>query len=145
MLKSVKARQQQITVTEAPAVPSSSKMAKPVKPIDGDVLRRLIEYGEENRTKLIELFLASAPTSIADMRRAIEEASTADLSLAAHALKGSCSNFGATPLRELCVQIERAGLNGNTDLTTNLVESAENELHRVIEALRPYHSPTRSP
>ncbi len=79
------------------------------------------------------------------MQRAIENACTADLAIAAHTLKGSCSNFGATPLRELCAQIEHAGLNGHTDLTADLVASAENELCRVIEALKPYRNPAASP
>jgi signal transduction histidine kinase/CheY-like chemotaxis protein/HPt (histidine-containing phosphotransfer) domain-containing protein len=139
MLKTVKASQQ-VTLPEVPAAPHSSN-AKPVKPLDDDALLKLMEYGQGNRTKLIELFMASAPVSIANMRRAIEFASTADLALAAHTLKGSCSNFGATPLRDLCVQIEHAGLNGNTDMTADLVGSAENELARVIEALRSYHKP----
>jgi HPt (histidine-containing phosphotransfer) domain-containing protein len=44
-----------------------------------------------------ELFVASAPTTFADMRRALEKSSAADLSMAAHTLKGSCSNFISAP------------------------------------------------
>jgi HPt (histidine-containing phosphotransfer) domain-containing protein len=58
--------------------------------------------------------------------------------MAAHALKGSCSNFGTSPLRELCAQIERSGQKGNLDGTGDLIVSAEKELYRLIRALEPY-------
>ena len=146
MLKSVKSAQA-VPGTEVSKAPASSQASqtKPVNPIDDNALLKLMEYGEDNRTRLIELFTTSAPASIAEMRHALEEANTAGLSLAAHTLKGSCSNFGAAPLRELCVQIEEAGPGGPSDLTANLVTAAENELDRVIQALTSYLQPHSPP
>jgi len=117
------------------------RVDRPVKPLDADVLRNLMEESEIELSELIELFATSAPTSIADMRRALEKSSAADLSMAAHTLKGSCSNLGAIPLRELCAQIEQAGLSGNFDGAVDLIGSAEKELRRLIEALESYRKP----
>jgi signal transduction histidine kinase/DNA-binding response OmpR family regulator/CHASE3 domain sensor protein/HPt (histidine-containing phosphotransfer) domain-containing protein len=108
-------------------------------PLDDSALLKLLDYGEDKRGKLIGLFVASAPKSIQDMRQALQSSNTADLAMAAHTLKGSSSNFGAIPLRELCAQIEHAGLNGHTAQTIDLVISAEIELNRLIEALKAYN------
>jgi HPt (histidine-containing phosphotransfer) domain-containing protein len=56
--------------------------------------------------------------------------------MAAHTLKGSCSNFGASALVELCAQIEQAADEGNLHGMGDLIASAEEELSRVIEALK---------
>jgi HPt (histidine-containing phosphotransfer) domain-containing protein len=120
-----------------PHTAMEQSVARPVKPFDADVLHKLIiEYGEDKVAKLIELFKASAPGSIADMWRALEKSDAAGLFRAAHKLKGSCLHFGATPLRDLCAQLEQAGLSGNMDGTADLVVSAEKELDRVLEALK---------
>jgi CheY-like chemotaxis protein len=86
--------------------------------------------------KWIELFVATAPGSIADMKRALEESHAADLSLAAHSLKGSCSNFGASALAEICARIEHTADDGNLHGMGELIASAEKELGRVIDALK---------
>jgi two-component system sensor histidine kinase/response regulator len=116
-------------------------VARPVNPIDDDAMRSLMEDGEDELAELIKLFAATAPTNIADVHRAVDNSSAADLTMAAHTLKGGCSNFGKSPLRELCAEIERAGLSGNIDGTADLIVSAEKELYRLIEALESYRKP----
>jgi two-component system sensor histidine kinase/response regulator len=107
----------------------------PAPPFDDEVLRTLAEEGDFELSELIDLFLASAPASLAEMRLALEKSNAEHLVIAAHMLKGTCSNFGASPLRELCAQIEQAGLSGNTDDSADLIVSAEKELQRLTEAL----------
>jgi len=116
--------------------------AAPQEPLDGVVLSNLWEDGEGEIDELIGLFTASAPTYISDMRRALEKASTADLSMAAHTLKGSCSNFGASSLRDVCIQIEQAGLGGNLNGISKLIDSAGIELSCLIENLQSNCKPT---
>lgn len=112
--------------------------AKPLKPLDGQAMRKLLGYGEDVLAEIIEIFVASAPTSIADMGLALENSSAADVAMAAHTLKGSCSYFGTSTLRELCAQIEQMGQKGNIDGAGDLIVSAEKELSRLIKALEPY-------
>ena len=114
---------------------------RPANQLDKDALRNLMEYGEDVFSELIELFVASAPATIADMRRAVEKMSAADLTMAAHTLKGSCSNFGKSRLRDLCAQIELVGDGGAAEGIVNLIGSAEKELYHLIEALEPFRKP----
>jgi CheY-like chemotaxis protein len=110
--------------------------AKPVAPLNEDNLRPLATGADHEVAKWIELFVATAPSSIAEMKRAHGESHASDLSMAAHSLKGSCSNFGATVLAELCAQIEHAADDGKLNGLGDLIASAEKELGRVIETLQ---------
>lgn len=112
--------------------------SRPVKPFDDEALRILVEEGDFEVSELVDLFVASAPASISEMRLALEKSNLEHLVMIAHTLKGTCSNFGATPLRELCAKIEQAGLSGDTDNGADLILSAERELDRLINALESY-------
>jgi two-component system, sensor histidine kinase and response regulator len=111
---------------------------RPLKPFDDDALRILVEEGNFEVSELVDLFVASAPASISEMRLALEKSNLERLVMIAHTLKGTCSNFGATPLRKLCAKIEQAGLSGDTDSGADLILSAERELDRLINALESY-------
>lgn len=97
-----------------------------------------MEEGDFELSELIDLFVAGAPASIAGMRLALEKSNPEHLMITAHTLKGTCGNFGAAPLRELCAQIEQAGLSGDTHSGADLVASAEKELDRLIDALESF-------
>jgi CheY-like chemotaxis protein/HPt (histidine-containing phosphotransfer) domain-containing protein len=111
---------------------------RPGKPFDDDALRVLVEEGDFEISELVDLFVASAPASISEMRLALEKSDLEHLVFIAHTLKGTCGNFGAAPLRELCVKIEQAGLSGDIDCSADLILSAERELDRLIGALESY-------
>jgi two-component system, sensor histidine kinase and response regulator len=111
---------------------------RPVKPFDDDALRILVEEGDFEVSELVDLFVASAPASISEMRLALEKSNLEHLVIIAHTLKGTCGNFGAAPLRELCAKIEQAGLSGDTDSGADLILSADRELDRLINALESY-------
>jgi PAS domain S-box-containing protein len=109
---------------------------QPGNPLDEDAVHLLATNDAIELGPLIELFAASAPASIVNMKRALADSNAADLSMAAHTLKGSCCNFGASTLAELCTKIEHAADAGSLDGTGDLVASAEKELDRLIEALK---------
>ncbi len=109
--------------------------ARPAERLDDDVLRDLMEEGGDEFDELIDLFVQSAPATITDMHRAFAGNRPADLFLAAHTLKGSCSNFGASTLRDLCAQIEEAGHHGRMEGIAEVIASAERELHRFMASL----------
>jgi HPt (histidine-containing phosphotransfer) domain-containing protein len=75
---------------------------------------------------------------LADMHRALARTDSADLVTAAHALKGSCTNFGGSSLRELCAKIEQVGMSGELGDVADLIASAEKELEKLIEMLKAY-------
>jgi two-component system sensor histidine kinase/response regulator len=113
---------------------------QPAQPFDDEVLRTLVEEGDFELSELIDLFVAGAPASIAEMRLALERSNPEHLVIAAHTLKGTCGNFGAFPLRELCAQIEQAGRNSDPHGSADLIVSAEKELARLIGALESYRN-----
>jgi two-component system sensor histidine kinase/response regulator len=113
-------------------------MPGPAKPFDDDALRILVEEGDFEVSELVDLIVASAPASISEMRLALEKSNLEHLVIIAHTLKGTCGNFGAAPLSELCAKIEQAGLSGDTDSSADLILSAERELDRLIDALESY-------
>jgi HPt (histidine-containing phosphotransfer) domain-containing protein len=82
---------------------------------------------------------------MAQIRDALQRGSASDLCMAAHTLKGSCSNLGQSPLRDLCAEIETITRGGTIEGTAELVASAEKELRSFIEALKPYRRNTSDP
>jgi len=111
---------------------------EPRTQLDENALRHLQGYGAEEMAELIDLFVATAPKSMTEMREAVEKSNASDLATAAHTLKGSCSNWGASPLRDLCARIEQAGREGKMAGMADLVADGEKELQRFIDALRSY-------
>jgi two-component system sensor histidine kinase/response regulator len=111
---------------------------EPVSPVDANTLRILQDESESDLSELVDIFSSSAPTTMAQIRDALQRANASDLSMAAHTLKGSCSNLGKSPLLLLCAQIEEIARRGTIAGTADLVASAEQELRSFIEALKPY-------
>jgi PAS domain S-box-containing protein len=109
--------------------------AKAVKPFKEEVLRQLRESSGDVFPELIGLLAASAPGLIMGMRNAREQSNAVGLARAAHTLKGECGNFGASPLYDLCVQIEQVGRSGQIDGADDLIDLAARELQRLLEAL----------
>jgi len=73
-------------------------------------LRPLIESGVGDiLPQLIEIFLETTPRTIGAARKALSDSRAKELAQAAHSLSGSCSNFGAGRLRELCRRLEEVG------------------------------------
>jgi PAS domain S-box-containing protein len=106
--------------------------------LDEGTLRDLQDESGDDLGELVDIFTTSAPTTMAQIRDALQRANASDLCMAAHTLKGSCSNLGKSPLRDLCAQIELISRGGTIEGTADLVASAEKELRSFIEALKPY-------
>jgi two-component system, sensor histidine kinase and response regulator len=85
--------------------------------------------------QLVSIFLESAPHDIEKMRIALWAKDADGLAGAAHSLKGSCSNLGASRLRELCQQIENHGRSGSLEEISKLLESVDQEFGRVNDEL----------
>ena len=99
-------------------------------------LRLLMDSGIGDMVpELITIFLESAPRDIEKMRIALGARDTEGLTGAAHSLKGSCSNLGASGLRDLCQQIENHGRSGLLDEVFKLLESVDQEFARVSSEL----------
>jgi two-component system, sensor histidine kinase and response regulator len=81
--------------------------------------------------QLLDLFLTSTPPLLDDLRAALDEGNHDELRRAAHKLKGSCQNIGATFMATLCREIET----GEGD-PSGAVAELESALGRTETAIR---------
>jgi signal transduction histidine kinase/CheY-like chemotaxis protein len=88
---------------------------------------------------LIDSFLQETPPLVVALRRCLEEGNAAGLRQAAHPLKSSSRDFGATKLSEFARELEEMGKAGKFDGVAALVDAVEAEYPRVklaLEAIR---------
>lgn len=83
--------------------------------MDWSRLEQFKEFDDEERSmtrEVIALFASDAPNRIDDIREALSASDSAELSRAAHALKGAASNVGAEALSDACFVLEQSCLQG---------------------------------
>ncbi len=78
--------------------------------------------------EVARLFLEEYPESLQRIRSAIERGSARDLERAAHALKGSVSNFGAKKVVQAALELEKLGRSGTVEGAERLYQALEQEL-----------------
>ncbi|MBV9997987.1 MAG: response regulator [Verrucomicrobia bacterium] len=86
--------------------------------------------------ELIDIFLTSAPETLAAVSAAVTDADPDRLAQAAHLLKGSAANFGAHGLQELCNTLERIACTGVLDGAPDVLAALQAEFDRVVTALQ---------
>ena len=96
----------------------------------------------EDDTSLIQelaaLFLDDSPTLVERIRQAVQSSDSSSLEKAAHALKGSVSNFCAQRALDAAVRLEeigRAGAAESAEPALRRLEKSLNELQPMIERL----------
>ena len=108
--------------------------------LEPNVAPRLSELAEQAGEDLIielsELFAQDTPERIAVVRTAVDERDPDALHLAAHSLKGSALNMGATAFADICQQLESIGGTGSLDGAAALVAELERRGPMVVAAVR---------
>ena len=109
-------------------------------PIDRDALaslRELQQLGEPNLlNELIEMFLTDAESRLVALRKATEQRDAPAVEREAHALKGSCANFGAQPMARVCHSLQVLGRARDLTQAAKLLAQLHTEYARVRTALR---------
>ncbi len=93
--------------------------------------------------QLITVFLENTPAVLAELHQALAESASPHIARLAHTLKGSCSNFGASRMRELCFELEELGGSGSLDRAADLIGEIEKEfglVRVVLEKELPAHA-----
>ena len=123
--------------SDAPEAPPSRAAANGSdRALDPEVLAGLRELGDaELLAELAEMFLDDASSRLADLREALKESDTRTLERAAHTLKGSSGNMGATRMSAICAELHDIGVSGNLAGAPELLERLEEEFGRVRPAL----------
>ena len=85
--------------SETPIDPEAIENLRALTPDDPDSFLR----------DIIGIFLDDTPARIADLRQSLTAGDKDSFTRAAHSIKGSSSNLGATHLREIAAELEHRG------------------------------------
>jgi CheY-like chemotaxis protein len=133
-----------ITATPQLVPPESGlQVTSPEKRLDRAGLDKLLELVGGNPVllgELIDSFLQETPPLLLALHRCLEEGNAAGLRQAAHPLKSSSRDFGASQLSELARQLEDMGKAGALDGAAILVAQVEDEYSWVKTALEAVRS-----
>ncbi len=127
--------------------PDEAPAAAPMA-VDPEALTNLEaadEDGGDFVRRLIGVFLSDLDARIAAMRTGVAEDDPAAVAQAAHAIKGSCGHFGATPLAALCRELEATARSNSDAQARGLVAAVERESSRVRAALESWNSRSARP
>ncbi|HET7535479.1 MAG TPA: Hpt domain-containing protein [Candidatus Didemnitutus sp.] len=84
---------------------------------------------------LVSIFLADTPKHITAMQLALTRNGAAELGRLAHQVKGSASNFGATRLIALCLELEQLGKASDLAAARTKLDALRAEFDQVRRAL----------
>jgi CheY-like chemotaxis protein/HPt (histidine-containing phosphotransfer) domain-containing protein len=129
----------QLVFSRDAAEPSARPPATNAVVLDAEVLAGIRALGGTGTPdflhRVVGRYVQEAPQLYARIRAAAEDADTGALRLAAHTLKSSSANLGATAAAALCKELENCGRNGSVAGTTELVAALDAELAGVYVAL----------
>jgi CheY-like chemotaxis protein/HPt (histidine-containing phosphotransfer) domain-containing protein len=122
----------------APAIPDAPASAGPaINPAVIATLRELDEPGSnELVSQLVQSFLTSADGNLARVVAAVGEGNAKAWTQAAHSLKSSAANLGATALAGCYRDLEKCGREGRIDDARRLLEATRREQLRALAELR---------
>ncbi len=126
------------TLVQISSMPETSFLPT-INPKSLEALRELQELqdqGEPNLViELIDLFLEDTPTRIRSLRQAITENDPIQLEHAAHALKSSTSNLGASQMTAYCQELEKLGRDNSTIGAGEILVKLEKDFEKVSKLL----------
>lgn len=105
--------------------PNAIEALRAVSPEDGGAFFR----------ELVDIFLQDTPRRIAEIEVALATKHTADLTRAAHSIKGSSSNFGAVALFDIARRMEQSAKDQAYPAVQALLPALQAEFSRVKAAL----------
>ncbi|TVR64995.1 MAG: response regulator, partial [Candidatus Competibacteraceae bacterium] len=120
----------------SPLPPAVDADQPPFDPGALDRIRALQRPGAPDLvSKLIDLYLQSAPDWLGRLRDAVAAGDAEALRQAAHGLKSSSGNLGAQPLVALCKTLEERGRMRQLDDAPALLAAVETQYQQLREAL----------
>lgn len=105
--------------------PQALETLRSLNPDDGDVFLK----------ELIEIYLQDTPVHLATIGESLVKNDAPSVMRAAHSIKGSSSNFGATQLAHLAHQVELQGKDGDLTQTGTTLVALQAEYAEVVVAL----------
>ena len=104
--------------------------------IDRAAIRNLEQINPKLIGRMIHLFTAEeAPTLLQNLRQAIANHDSKEVSYNAHTLKGSSNILGAKALGKLCLEVELKGKNGDNEGLSELFTEIEHQYELACQEL----------
>ena len=75
--------------------------------LDAETVSTFVEMGIDVISSLVDLYVENATEEIHNMDQSARSGSVIDIKKAAHSLKGSSFNTGASAMGQLCMEIEK--------------------------------------
>jgi CheY-like chemotaxis protein len=122
------------TGDEGTATAANAEAAEP--PFDRSAILARVEGDQDLLQEIVALFLEETPRLLSDVQAAIARRDAAELSRAAHTLKGSVGNFGAKRAYDEVVKLEAIGKGGDLTDAQRTYDGLEREIDRLVAALR---------
>jgi two-component system, sensor histidine kinase and response regulator len=99
-------------------------------------------FGGDERLvrELISLFLESSPRLLDSLRARLRDNDLPALGKAAHALKGSISNFTTDGPAMMALELERLCGLGRRDAAAAALQTLEQQVERLTEAMRAFET-----
>jgi len=111
-----------------------------VQIIDQSVVEELLSLGDDGDPELlldlIEMFAEDAPIKLGEVLRGFEAQDFESIERAAHSLKGSSGNLGATQLQRVCESLQAASRSHELERLRGLADELEREFAVALDALR---------
>ena len=104
--------------------------------IDQDTLNALREIMEDEFSSLLDSYFENAPTLLEELKQAARAADLEVVIRAAHTLKSSSGNLGATLLSEIAGTIEILGKEGKLQEASDLIPGLERAVNQTLAAYR---------
>ncbi len=127
----------------APVPAGASAGRRRAEVLDSKTLGRLRNLnaagGQDLLARLAALYASSSAALIESLRVAVGSEDLEALGKAAHGLKSSSANVGATGLAAICGELEAAARNGKAQAAKGLVERLIREHEEVLDALEKTH------
>jgi HPt (histidine-containing phosphotransfer) domain-containing protein len=107
-----------------------------------DVKGTLARFGGDEVlfAELAGFLLSDLPPLYQELRGAVTEGDAAEVRQHAHALKGLVAGCGGIRAAQVAQAVENAGQAGKITHAASLLDSLENELEQLTQALRAYSS-----
>ncbi len=123
----------------APPSINTRRQDVPAPPLDGEVLAALRQFQLEGETDIVqemgEAYALETPQLLETLRQAVTEGKPDQLRRAAHNIKGSSNNLGATNMATLSAALESLGKQGTFSGAADIVTRLDYEYQHVMQAL----------
>lgn len=96
-----------------------------------NMFKELSDDGNDAVKEIISIFLGDAPKYLVHIKEAIAQEDARALNEAAHSLKSSSANLGATELSRQCQSMENLGRSGTTEGAQSQLRAMEVTLEKV--------------